>query len=91
MVAKIISTLRDKKAQNIYSLIGGKSSLLEETQKQKNALESALKSKLANEFKIFICMRHWHPNATEVLKNIEDFNPTGLLKWGINKIIFFMS
>lgn len=79
VVAKIISTLRDKKAQNIYSTIGGKSSLLEETQKQKNALESALKSKLAGEFKIFICMRHWHPRAPEVLKNIEDFNPTEII------------
>jgi ferrochelatase len=24
-------------------------------------------------------MRHWHPNATEVLKNIEDFNPTEII------------
>lgn len=79
IVAQVISTLRDKKAQNIYSLIGGKSSLLEETLKQQQALDIVLSSRINTKFKSFICMRHWHPRASEVLENIKNFSPTEII------------
>jgi protoporphyrin/coproporphyrin ferrochelatase len=79
VIAKIISTMRNKKAQGIYSLIGGKSSLLEETQRQKQALDEALSRHINDEFKSFICMRHWHPRALETLKQLENFNPSEIV------------
>jgi protoporphyrin/coproporphyrin ferrochelatase len=49
-----------------YREIGGRSPILEQTQAQANALESALNNS-GEEFKAFVGMRHWHPFIKDVL------------------------
>lgn len=73
--AFMISSLRAKSAAENYKLMGSKSPLLEETIKQKEALEIILKSRNFGNFKIFISMRYWHPRASEVICEVKDYNP----------------
>lgn len=79
IIAKIISTTREKKSQKIYSLIGGKSPLLQETEKQKLALSKNLKQVTRENFDIFINMRYTPPLAKEVIKKIKEYNPTEII------------
>ncbi len=74
-VAKIISSRREKTAQEIYSHLGGKSPILDETKKQADALGKILDGKIDSEYKIFTCMRHWHPMSDEVIKQVEKYSP----------------
>jgi ferrochelatase len=74
-LAYLISTLRHKKTEGFYRLIGGKSPIFDITAAQAKALEialngqSAISSQLAQpstfnlqpSFKVFIGMRYWHP------------------------------
>lgn len=75
IVAKTISILRDKIAQKIYSHIGGKSSILDQTQDQKKALSERLKEDNGIDFEIFIVMRYWHPRISEIVEDIEEYSP----------------
>ena len=80
LLATIISTLRNKKAQNIYQHMGGKSPILEQTVLQAEALEKKLKLKSrGNEYKIFISMRHWHPMSDVVVKKVKAYAPDHIL------------
>ncbi|RTK92330.1 MAG: ferrochelatase [Rickettsiales bacterium] len=74
LLAYLISSTREKKAKGIYARMGGRSSIMPETQSQANALAEYLKDKLDCEFKIFICMRHWHPMSDEVVKQVCDYS-----------------
>lgn len=58
---EIIQEVRER-----YREIGGRSPILEQTQSQADALESAL-NKNGKEFKAFVGMRHWHPFIKDVL------------------------
>src|SRR5215218_6139821 len=58
---EIIHEVRER-----YREIGGRSPILEQTQAQANALESALNNS-GEEFKAFVGMRHWHPFIKDVL------------------------
>jgi len=78
-VAKLISSRREKTAQEIYSYLGGKSPILEETNKQADALSKALKNKINSEYEVFICMRHWHPMSDEVIKKVEKYAPNEVI------------
>jgi ferrochelatase len=69
LIAWLISTLRHKKAQSIYTRIGGKSPLLENTNAQAAALETLVIQKFPNA-KVHVCMRYWHPFSDEVIKKI---------------------
>lgn len=65
-LAYLISTLRHKKTESYYRLIGGKSPIFEITDKQARALEEELNSSpsafhVSWPFKVFIGMRYWHP------------------------------
>ncbi len=80
LLAIFISIRRENIAKENYSLMGGKSPLLEETVKQKIALEEGLKNKGLQNFKVFISMRYWHPFSSEVVKDIK--------KYGADEIIF---
>lgn len=71
LLAKYISTKRAPIAQGIYKHLGGKSPLLELTKEQASALEK----KLGNDFRVFICMRYWHPMSGETAKAVKDYNP----------------
>lgn len=79
MLALLISFVRARKARKIYSLIGGRSPILENTQIQAEALEKSLKK----DFDVVVVpiMRYWHPRAKEALSVLEKFNP--------DKIVFF--
>jgi len=58
-LAYLISTLRHKKTEGYYRLIGGKSPIFDITTAQAKALEEGLND--SRSFKVFIGMRYWHP------------------------------
>jgi ferrochelatase len=71
-VAWLISFFRSKKAKRLYSLIGGKSPILNITMAQAKALEELLNSSLVTRhsslsFRVFVGMRYWHPFIDEVV------------------------
>ena len=53
-----------------YRQIGGRSPILEQTQAQAAALETALNASEAN-FKAFVGMRHWHPYIKDTLQEMQ--------------------
>jgi ferrochelatase len=77
LLAKFISSKREKKAQAIYSQIGGKSPLLEFTLEQAHALEKELS--FAGNFKTFIAMRYWKPFAEDAIADIQKYNPDKII------------
>jgi len=72
-IAKLISSLREKKAKGIYKLMGGGSPILKLTEFQKKSLEKNLRKK--GEYKCFIIMRYWHPGASEVYQEVLKYDP----------------
>lgn len=77
-LAWLISTLRSKKTEKMYSLIGGKSPIVDITRSQAQALEKTLNSSQftvdsSRNFRVYIGMRYWHPfigdAVDEILKN----------------------
>ena len=66
-----ISTRRERKSQNIYKLIGGKSPLLKNTLAQAQALQQHLDG----DHKVFVCMRYWSPRAEDVVKDVKVYDP----------------
>ncbi|MDP5110262.1 MAG: ferrochelatase [Rickettsiaceae bacterium] len=75
LVACLISSRREKTAQEIYAHLGDKSPILEETKAQADSLEKSLRTSSDVDYKVFICMRHWHPMSNEVVKDIVAYNP----------------
>lgn len=75
-LAKLISSRREKSAQENYALMGGGSPLLPETRKQAEALEVQLNASLPqDETRVFIAMRYWHPFTEEAARAVEAFKP----------------
>ena len=62
---EIIHEVRER-----YREIGGRSPILEQTQAQADALESALNTN-RNKFKAFVGMRHWHPYIKDTLAEMQ--------------------
>ncbi len=80
MIAKLISSRREKIAQDIYSRIGGSSPIIKETEKQLGALKKKLDSKIyGQDIKLFIAMRHWHPMSDEVALKVKEYNPDKII------------
>ena len=79
IIAKIISIIRERKSQKIYSLIGGKSSLLQETQEQRLLLTKKLKQLIKEDFAVFINMRYSAPFVKETINQIEKYNPSEII------------
>ncbi len=76
--AKIISILRGKgPALTSYNEIGGGSPLLENTLAQAAALLPHLQD-LADDVRIYTCMRYWHPMADTVVAQVQAFKPDQL-------------
>jgi ferrochelatase len=75
-IAWLISSLRSGKTERIYSLIGGRSPILDITRAQAAALETALNEQTRREgpggilFKVYIGMRYWHPLIEEAVPEI---------------------
>jgi ferrochelatase len=83
-LAYLISTLRSKKTEKMYSLIGGKSPIVDITTSQAEALESTLNSEFRIQnselpFKVYVAMRYWYPFTEEVVSDI--------YKKGIKRIV----
>ena len=77
-LAKLISRRRAPIAQAIYKEMGGRSPILNETEKQAQAIEESLKSQKDN-YKCFIVMRCWNPRAEEVIEKVKKFNPDQMI------------
>lgn len=71
LIAKLISARRTPEATKIYGHLGGKSPLLENTQKQAGTLES----ELGSGYKVFVAMRHAKPRTEDVLPQVQSWNP----------------
>ncbi len=71
LLAWLISSRRAPFAQEIYHYMGGYSPILPETQAQAKALEAALGS----EYKVFTCMRYWHPRSSEAARAVKAYAP----------------
>jgi ferrochelatase len=67
-LAKYISEKRAPKVQELYKTIGGKSPILEFTNRQAKALESVLQKTL--NAKVYVAMRYWHPMTEEVVERV---------------------
>lgn len=77
LIAKLISSRRDKKAQKIYAAIGGKSPLLKTTLLQAHSLEKELS--FFGNFKVFVAMRYTKPFAAEVINEILKYKPENII------------
>lgn len=69
-LAWFISTLRVRKSQENYRLIGGGSPLRRITQEQAWALEKSLHQK-GQEANVYVGMRYWHPFTEEAIARIK--------------------
>jgi protoporphyrin/coproporphyrin ferrochelatase len=75
-LAKLISNRRAPVAKRIYEELGGSSPILKLTKEQSEALEIKLnQNENDNEYKCFIVMRCWNPRASDVIKDVQLFNP----------------
>ena len=72
LLARIIAGARKKPASENYALLGGKSPLLELTEKQARAIEVALPE---YEARCYIAMRYWHPFSDETAAAVKAWNP----------------
>ncbi len=82
-IAYLISSLRGKKTEEAYSLIGGKSPIRDITFAQAKALEEVLNNSgvrsQESEAKVYVAMRYWYPL-------IEDIVPE-IYKQGVRRLI----
>ena len=74
-LSRLIARSSAKAAYENYQLMGGRSPLLELTQKQARALEAAL----GDEYRCFIAMRYWHPFAAETVREVKAWAPERVL------------
>jgi len=74
LLAGLIAWRRAPVAKKIYDHIGGSSPLLPGTKAQADALAAALETS-ANEVKIGIAMRYWHPFSTQTAREIAAWKP----------------
>lgn len=76
LVAKMLSRKRAPLAREIYGALGGKSPLLDETEKQRSALQLILnQSSDQNHYQCFIAMRYWHPFSSETVEEVKKYQP----------------
>jgi ferrochelatase len=75
-LARRIAAARLAPAQTSYAALGGRSPLLELTEAQATALESALPE---FDTKCFIAMRYWHPFSNETAPAVRDWRPDSVV------------
>lgn len=73
-LAQFISRRRAPVAREIYRHLGGRSPLLPHTEDQARALQGALAG-AADEVRVFIAMRYWHPMTDETVAAVKQFGP----------------
>lgn len=77
LLAQLISRSREKAARANYALMGGGSPILPETQKQADALEAEISTRVSNvTFKCFPAMRYWTPLIRDAAKAAESWGAT---------------
>ncbi len=69
-LAWLISTMRAKRSQENYQLIGGGSPLRRITEEQAQALQTRLQQK-GQEATVYVGMRYWHPFTEEAVARIK--------------------
>lgn len=74
-LARFISWRRAPVAQEIYAHIGGRSPILAETEKQRDALQAVL----GDDYRVFVSMRYWHPFAEETARNVAAWGPDRII------------
>ena len=79
IIAKFISIKRTPIAQEIYSQIGGRSPILEQTKRQAQELEIVLNKPGNYDAKVFVVMRHWKPFSRDVIKAVKQYQPDGMV------------
>lgn len=75
LLAKLISGRREEIAKEIYSFLGGKSPIMEETTAQAEKLENSLNKKSDDKYRVFISMRYWHPFSHDIIEDVKKYNP----------------
>lgn len=75
-LARLIARRRLAPATHNYAILGGKSPLLELTQAQGSALETALSE---IEAKCFIAMRYWHPFSLATARDVKAWEPDEII------------
>jgi len=73
-LARFIARRRAPLARRIYQHLGGRSPILEETEAQARALETALAAP-ALEVKAVVAMRHWYPFSDAAAEALRQFAP----------------
>ncbi len=89
-LAWLISSLRHKKTESYYSLIGSKSPILDITKAQADALEQLLnrpgsggEGRQHEAYRVFVGMRYWHPLIEEVVPEISSAGITKVIAIGL--------
>ncbi len=76
VLAKIISSGRQKRAKENYQLMGGGSNIVAETKAQENALQNMLGQQNPKiKWQCFSVMRYANPRAKQVLEQVRNFMP----------------
>lgn len=76
VIAKWIAFSRSRKQAGMsYARLGNKSPLLENM----NAQAQALSDHLGAKFKVYVCMRYWHPMADAVTARVKADNPDQII------------
>jgi len=75
VIADFIAGAREKKAQEIYAHLGGRSPILEETEDQASALRRALQRNLEPdvEWRLYVAMRYWRPDIAQTVREVKAF------------------
>ena len=81
-LASFISRRREKKAQGIYELMGGRSPILPNTEAQAKKLVQALSEQPVGndvEVRTFVAMRYWHPLTEATVAEVKAFAPDQII------------
>lgn len=73
LIARLISGRRAPVARTIYQHMGGRSTILPQTEAQARALEEALDD--LGTVKAFVAMRYWNPMSEEAARAVAAFGP----------------
>lgn len=73
LLAKFMSSRREKTAQEIYAKIGGGSPILANTQQQAKALEEKIGARC------FVAMRYWHPFVEQTVAEVKAYAPDRII------------
>lgn len=77
LLAQLISSTRARTARSNYARMGGSSPLLQETEKQAEALQAELTKRVPSvTFRCFPAMRYWRPLVKDAARAAEDWHAT---------------